>query len=64
MKNLIARLAFRSRPDECDPTPLNCTIYARFTICGYQLPEIDLTPLLGIAFIIGIFALVARTTWG
>jgi hypothetical protein len=38
------------------------TITARFTVFGYQFPEVDLTPVLGIVLVAGTLLLVGATT--
>lgn len=45
-------------------TALMWTITARFNLFGYQCREYDLTPVLGVGFIISIVLLVGATTMG
>lgn len=37
-------------------------VRASFNLCGYQTREVDLTPTLGVGFLIGIVLLVGATT--
>jgi len=37
-------------------------VYAAFRLGGYQTPEIDLTPALGISSIVAVFLLILQTS--
>jgi hypothetical protein len=40
-------------------------ISGRFTVCGYQTPELDLTPVLGVGFIVTVvYSLMLHTPVG
>lgn len=39
-------------------------ITGTFTFFGYKTDEINLTPILGVMFIIAIVLLIGATTWG
>jgi hypothetical protein len=41
-------------------TPFTWTVRARFSIGGHTFPEIDLTPALGVGFLIATMALTAH----
>lgn len=36
-------------------------LHAVFRVGGYRTPEIDVTPVLGVSLIVGLFALIIKT---